>query len=284
MKRKNKLNFSSERKVKQKQTKAFIISFAAFVLVLGTVSVLIFMDSVNFNLGNLVQSSTSPVSDSTDKETVPVALSGQANILLIYSRGNGDLACVSLLHCNMDKKEILVLSVSPAETAGGVTLNEAYVKNGTAGLKNAVSALISVVPDRFIRVTESELKKIAAQIGDIPVHIPAPFSYKGTDFSLSLDAGTQSLTADMFCKYVQACDNTQKGAAVTALLNTLLTSKNIASQDKLFNLIVNNSSTDISVVDYTKHAGTISAYVQYANGKAAQQVHDISGLTEVSDE
>ena len=53
MRRKNKLNFSSERQTKAKRTRAFVLSFVAFILVFGSVSLLVFMKSLDFDLQNL---------------------------------------------------------------------------------------------------------------------------------------------------------------------------------------------------------------------------------------
>ena len=52
------LDFSSEKQAKQKKMRSFIIAFSSFVIILGTISVFIFMKSVDFNLNNLVQSTT----------------------------------------------------------------------------------------------------------------------------------------------------------------------------------------------------------------------------------
>ena len=52
-----KLDFSSKDKKDSKRFKSFVISFAAFVVILGGISLLMFMKSIDFNFGNLVSSS-----------------------------------------------------------------------------------------------------------------------------------------------------------------------------------------------------------------------------------
>ena len=52
-----KLDFSSQDKKDSKRFKSFVISFAAFVLILGGISLLMFMKSIEFDFGNIVFSS-----------------------------------------------------------------------------------------------------------------------------------------------------------------------------------------------------------------------------------
>ena len=54
MRKKKELRFTSEKQEKTKRFRAFIVAFVAFVLVFGSVSTLIFMKSLNFDLQNLL--------------------------------------------------------------------------------------------------------------------------------------------------------------------------------------------------------------------------------------
>ena len=98
------LDFSSEKQAKQKKMRSFIIAFSSFVIILGTISVFIFMKSVDFNLNNLVQSTTVSDESTSDLTTASYALSGRVGILLAFTDDSGELISVSALDCNMDIK------------------------------------------------------------------------------------------------------------------------------------------------------------------------------------
>lgn len=289
MKKKLKLNFSSDRKIKMKKTKAFIISFAAFILVLGSISILIFMKSVNFDLKNLKPESsenTTTAEKVTGNESV--TLEGSANIILICTDNQNSLISLSLLNCDMNRQCIVLVQIpiSDSVSVNGVnqTFNDILSKSGSDVLKTAVSDYCSLTVDRYIRVNNSELKKIVAKTGDVTLNIPEAVNYKNEDYNLLLDAGRQSLTSDMFCKYLQYCTTEQKGEAMTSYLNTLLAVKNIPSEDSLFNFIVNNSKSDITIVDYTNTSKIISTYIQNKVDQSVSIVKDKAELGRISDE
>ncbi|MBS7388740.1 MAG: hypothetical protein KIG33_00200, partial [Oscillospiraceae bacterium] len=74
MNKNRKLDFSSKDKKDSKRFKSFVISFAAFVVILGGISLLMFMKSIDFDFGNLVSSSddftTEPQTESTTSPVV----------------------------------------------------------------------------------------------------------------------------------------------------------------------------------------------------------------------
>ena len=105
------LDFSSEKQAKQKKMRSFIIAFSSFVIILGTISVFIFMKSVDFNLNNLVQSTTVSDESTSDLTTASYALSGRVGILLVFTDDSGELISVSALDCNMEIKCISVVTV-----------------------------------------------------------------------------------------------------------------------------------------------------------------------------
>lgn len=276
--RKKGLKFSSERRTKQRQLRAFILAFAAFVLVLGAVSLLLFLKSVDFDLGNLVERTTEKTPETGEPPVGELLLKGKANILFACGRDGGGLVFLADIYCDMDAPRIFVFSLDVDTPYGGGTLSDYYVKYGMEGLKAAVGELLGVRPDRYIRMSETGLRKFLDRLGDVPVKLSEPFSYRGEDFRLELDAGVQSLSPDMFCRYIKCCGSGRLGGAVTALTGALLQPKNIPSREMLFNLLVNNSSTDISVVDYTKYEDMLSAYVRGAGESAVCELTDAGEL------
>lgn len=284
-----KLDFSSEKKIKKKKTRAFIISFSAFVLVLGTISLLMFMKSINFDFKNLMPDTSEKTTEAESQTKAPnQSVSGSANIIIVCTDSKNNLFSLSFINCNMDNMKIRLLQLptdEAVEVDGSMqTFNDICSKNGNDALKKAVSTFTGLTVDKIIKVKDTELKKIVAQTGDVTVDIPNSVDYKSDDFSLLLDAGSQSLTSDMFCKYLKYCDTEQKGTAFTSYLNTLLSVENIPSQDKLFNFLVNNSTTDISIVDYTNVSAAITDYIQRKTDASVLKISDKTQLIEVTNE
>ena len=221
------LDFSSEKQAKQKKMRSFIIAFSSFVIILGTISVFIFMKSVDFNLNNLVQSTTDSDESTSDLTTASYALSGRVGILLVFTDDSGELISVSALDCNMDIKCISVVQL-PAETSvGSDSLKAIYQKGGAAALEKPL-----------------------------------------TDISgLS------------FTKYFLYADNSGRRDAAVSLLNALMTAKNVTAQDTLFNFIMNNTDTDISVVDYSKVSSALTLFVQEKSGNVASAANEFPEVT-----
>lgn len=257
MRRKNKLNFSSERQTKAKRTRAFVLAFVAFILVFGSVSLLIFMKSLDFDLQNLVKKPdvSSAVTESTAAETMPVKLT-DTNILLVCSDSDKNLTLLALVSAHAKDSEITVSAIDPSEQFQSV-----FKSQGLAGLKNAVVSAYSLPVHRYIQVTESNLKKAIGTVGDITLNIPQAIQYRGTDSSLYLDSGEQSLTGDLFIKYLRYTDINGKSDAACALVKTVLLAFGENNREKLFNTLFNLSDTDFSVVDCTDSSGALNVFL-----------------------
>lgn len=271
MRRKNKLNFSSERQTKAKRTCAFVLSFVAFILVFGSVSLLVFMKSLDFDLQNLVKKPDSPSAsaETTAAETMPIKLS-DTNVLLVCSGGNKQLSLLALVSAHAESESITVSAIDPmhilhTETAVDQNFQSVFESQGLAGLKKAVASEYDLPIHRYIQVTESNLKKAISTVGDISLHVPQSVQYRGTDFSLYLDSGEQRLTGDLFTKYLQYVDLNGKTAAASALVKTVLFSFGENNREKLFNTLFNLSDTDFSVVDCSDSSGAVNVFLHMRN-------------------
>lgn len=279
--RKSKLNFASERQTRAKRLRAFIISFAAFILVLGSVSILVFMKSLDFNLDNLIRSPEDSTEQSTDSTQTPTIAATPVNaVTLFVCYGSDDeLLQLSLVCTSMEDNEIMVAALDPSATVsvdGSTdTLQGWFQKTGINGLVKAVETNTQVHIDRFIKQSESNLKKVITKVGDITVDIPQPISYRGTDFSLFLESGQQKLTGDLFIKYLQYAGTAEQANAVCALVRQTLqtfTEENLAT---MFNYIFNLSESSFSVMDYADANGLVRVYLSMRGNIAAATVEDI---------
>lgn len=265
--KKSKLNFASERQTRAKRLRAFVISFVAFILVFGTVSILVFMKSLDFNLDNLIrqpQDSTEQSTDTTQAPTIAAAPVNATTLFVCY--GDDDVILqLSLVCTNAEENSIMVATLDPFTSvtvnSTGNTFQGWFQTTGINGLLQAVETNTQLKIDRYIKQSESDLKKVITKVGDITVDIPQAISYRGTDFSLFLESGQQKLTGDLFIKYLQYAGTEEQANAVCALLRQTLQSFTEENLDTMFNYIFNLSESNFSVMDYADTNGLVRVYL-----------------------
>lgn len=265
--KKSKLNFASERQTRAKRLRAFVISFVAFILVFGTVSILVFMKSLDFNLDNLIrqpQDSTEQSTDTTQAPTIAAAPVNATTLFVCY--GDDDVILqLSLVCTNAEENSIMVATLDPFTSvtvnSTGNTFQGWFQTTGINGLLQAVETNTQLKIDRYIKQSESNLKKVITKVGDITVDIPQAISYRGTDFSLFLESGQQKLTGDLFIKYLQYAGTEEQANAVCALLRQILQSFTEENLDTMFNYIFNLSESNFSVMDYADTNGLVRVYL-----------------------
>ena len=265
--KKSKLNFASERQTRAKRLRAFVISFVAFILVFGTVSILVFMKSLDFNLDNLIrqpQDSTEQSTDTTQAPTIAATPINATTLFVCY--GDDDVILqLSLVCTNAEENSIMVATLDPFTSvtvnSTGNTFQGWFQTTGINGLLQAVETNTQLKIDRYIKQSESNLKKVITKVGDITVDIPQAISYRGTDFSLFLESGQQKLTGDLFIKYLQYAGTEEQANAVCALLRQTLQSFTEENLDTMFNYIFNLSESNFSVMDYADTNGLVRVYL-----------------------
>ena len=265
--KKSKLNFASERQTRAKRLRAFVISFVAFILIFGTVSILVFMKSLDFNLDNLIRQPEDSTEQSTDTTQAPTIAAAPVNATTLFvCYGDDDVILqLSLVCTNAEENSIMVATLDPFTSvtvnSTGNTLQGWFQTTGINGLLQAVETNTQLKIDRYIKQSESNLKKVITKVGDITVDIPQAISYRGTDFSLFLESGQQKLTGDLFIKYLQYAGTEEQANAVCALLRQTLQSFTEENLDTMFNYIFNLSESNFSVMDYADTNGLVRVYL-----------------------
>ena len=265
--KKSKLNFASERQTRAKRLRAFVISFVAFILIFGTVSILVFMKSLDFNLDNLIRQPEDSTEQSTDTTQAPTIAAAPVNATTLFvCYGDDDVILqLSLVCTNAKENSIMVATLDPFTSvtvnSTGNTLQGWFQTTGINGLLQAVETNTQLKIDRYIKQSESNLKKVITKVGDITVDIPQAISYRGTDFSLFLESGQQKLTGDLFIKYLQYAGTEEQANAVCALLRQTLQSFTEENLDTMFNYIFNLSESNFSVMDYADTNGLVRVYL-----------------------
>lgn len=265
LKKNRKLDFSSKDKKDSKRFKSFIISFAAFVIILGGISLLMFMKSIDFDFGNLASSSDDKTTQpETETTTSPVIMEGRSEIVVMCYDSDGGVSFSFLVSTDIEKKTITVRSIPNGMTGESngmtATLSEHFKKSGAGAFVKAFESSSGIKTDRYISIGELQFKNFVSKFKDITVDIPSATDPKASG-GLMLNAGTQSLSADMFLKYLKYCGDSDKSAAFSSFLKTVFDPSHTGSMDNLFEYIVNNSQTDISIIDYTQEKDKLVEFV-----------------------
>lgn len=275
---KNKELFS-EKKIKKSTIKYFIISFSVFIILLAVCSVVLFMHSLDYDISNLIDSSstttTVPVEDNiTDTYSVN-NLNGKSNLLFLVENIDGiDFICT--VSTNFDNKSMRVLCVDGSENLSyedkTVKISSVYSEDNIPGVKKMLADNYGITTDKYIVLDSDGLKDMLSLFDGFSVNVIENVNYKSPDFNLTLSAGVQELSPDMTYKYLQISENKARETIICDIIKSVLIADYVEDSEKLFTSFVNSCETDISVIDYSETVDRLSEYC-YANDKFYPEVY-----------
>lgn len=263
--KKPQLNFASDRQKKRKRLRAFITAFVIFVVLLGGASLFLFLNSIDYDLKNLTGKGQEEVTEPEEvtEKVLPQIPVEDKTILLTFYTEKDELTGLYLITSHAQTENITVEAVdvnTQVTIEKTATLREHFKNGGMSGLKIAVETHTNKKMDRYIKQSETALKKIVGKVGNVTVNVPSSIHYKGKDFSLFLEQGEQNLTGDLFLKYLYYADSKNREEAVCALTKTTLEALLKNSDQTLINFLFNESDTDFSIMD-ASDGGMISMLI-----------------------
>lgn len=272
VKMKNK-NLFIENNVKKSTIKYFVISFSVFILLLAGFSVVLFMRSLDYDISNLVENSSTTTTELTQgEETITYSvnnLSGKSNILFIIEEQDGvDFLCV--VSTDFDNKLMKVKCIDGGENVlyNGKTLriSSIYSTDYERGIKNFLLDDYGVNIDKYVIFDKKQFKEVLNLFDGFTIDVKNDVDYKSQDFKLSLSSGVQELSPDMTYKYLQISDNNTRESIICNVIRSVLVEIYINDSEDLFTSFVNSCKTDISVIDYSNSVETLKTYC-YADDK-----------------
>ena len=279
---KNKELFS-ENNIKKSTVKYFVISFSVFIVLLAVCSVLLFMHSLDYDISNLIDSSstttTEPVDDGVTDTYSVNDLKGKSNLLFIVENINGiDFVCS--ISTDFDNKSMTVKCIDGSENIlyKGKTLkmSSIYSEFNAFGVKNALSDNYGISTDKYVVFEQNELKTMLSLFDGFTINVSENVNYKSHDVNLSLSAGTQKLSSDMTYKYLQISSNDVREHIICDIIKSVLVSEYVEKSEKLFTSFVNLCDTDISVIDYSDTIDRLYTYC-YADDKFYPEIYNKGG-------
>lgn len=276
---KNKELFS-ENKIKKSTIKYFIISFSVFIVILAVCSVVLFMHSLDYDISNLVDSSstttTAPVDENVSNVHSVNDLTGKSDLLFIVENIDGvDFICT--VSTDFDNKSMQVLCVDGSENLSYegkiLKISSIYIEDNVPGVKKMLIDNYGITIDKYVIFDSDGLKEMLSMFDGFSVNVIENVNYKSNDFNLALSSGIQELSSDMTYKYLQISENKIRESIICDIIKSVLVADYVEDSEKLFTSFVNLCETDISVIDYSETVDRLSAYC-YANDKFYPEVYN----------
>ncbi|MGN0539971.1 MAG: LCP family protein [Candidatus Fimenecus sp.] len=247
--------------------KYFIIAFAVFIVALAAVSAYLFMRSIDFDFGNLINAETDSTSQS---ETEPVSitysvndLSGKCCVLFICEDNNGKLQYAFSVDTDFGAKSMFINVVDGADKAeyngSSISYTDLYEKYRVAGVKEAFSFL-NIVAEKYVVFDKNAFLTFFSEFDGISVNVKEKVDYKSDSFNLELDTGKQILSAEYLYKYLEVSNNQTRASVICDIVSGVLRPEYTEKSERLFNKFVNSTKTDISVIDYSEFINNLIVY------------------------
>ncbi len=272
----NKGLFPNETKTNNK-IKTFIITFAVFIVVLSVCSIVLFMYSLDFDINNLVESTTVP-EETTTEDVKPVfsveSLSGKSNVMFIITDGDDNVESVFCTLTDFDSKQFQVKQVDGnAQYLYGETyksINGIYADFAESGLQNFFLEKWNINVDKYAVFKMNDLRRFLSLYNGITVNVTENVNYKSSDFNLELPKGKQEISGEKALNYLMICDDGDKENVICHIITSVLKAEYMENSENLFKKFVNLSRTNISVIDFFDSLETLETYC-YADDKFLPQ-------------
>ncbi len=268
----NKEIFSSESKSK-KQIKPFIIAFSVFILVLSVFSIVLFMYSLDFDINNLIETTTVP-EETTTEEVKPVYsvdnLTGSSNIMFVITDNDGRVESVFCTLLDFDNKIFKVKQVDgDAQYLCDdkyMSINGMYSQMGKDGVMDFLSSKWNINTQKYAVFKRNDLRKFLSLFDGITINVADNINYTSSDFNLELQKGEQELSGEKVLNYLTICDDGSKEQVICDVIKSILDAEYMEKSESLFKKFANLSETDISVIDFFDSLEILETYC-YSNDK-----------------
>ena len=286
------LNLGQNHARPPKKSKKYIILFLCFAVLLGAFSFLLLWKSLDYDFNNIYRTGNSTTEVVTT--TQPVA-EKQFEGFCVFAVGVTDdekkeLHFAQLISVDLSEKTVRIVPVSSNEKVGKTKISTEALKGGEA-FKKILSEKYTVNVDRYVLLTETQYKSVFRTMGNIIINIPSAVEYDTDDMFLEMNKGENELTPEKVSKYMKyLCEtldsekSAQMNAQITlASFNSFFTAEKFIDADSLFEKVINNCHTDITIVDFTNSKEKIE-YLIPVSAKNSLKVFVSNTVKEISDE
>lgn len=263
--RKNLFNKSNKLNPKLKY---FIISFGVFILALAVFSVLLFMHSIDYDLNNLVENTTTTTTEPFTEEAESVysveGLFGKSNLLFVVQDDEEKVDFIFFVKTDFGKKELSVKSIDGMHrfNTDGVykSVNQTFADGGIPALNVVLNNMYGFTADEFCVFDEDGFKTVIKMFDSITFNLSEDIDYSSPEYNLVLSKGKQTISGDKAYKYLNAVYGDSLDKALCDLISSVLAPEYIVDAKDYFTTFVNSCETEISVVDFYDSLDTLTNY------------------------
>ncbi len=290
------LNLDKRKDNDKKKKIGLIVGFLCFVLVLGSVSLLLLWKSLNYDFNNFFNTGESTTAEPEITTEAPERFEGGAMFLVgVTTDDKKTLDFAQIISVDLGERTIRVVPVS-ADTAcvtkKGKTLSDIVFDGGGTELKAELSEIYGENISRYVMLTENDYKTVFRTMGDIKVKLPAEIVYDTDDMFLELSEGENDMTPEKTYKYMKYLCETyspeeaaRKNADLSVFaFDSLYNTENLSEAEDIFKILINNCTSDISIVDFTENKNKLSALLpKDSKEKLKVFVSDSLKIAEIED-
>lgn len=254
------LHFDTQRNARSLRMKRFAAAFSCFFVLLGGISLLLMLKYYDFDLSNISKPVESTENTTVEQTTVELPkVSGTHSYLWLCTEDGGNtvrFACI--FTADMDSTVLTLRPLNPAATlqTNGFSGNfAAQLSNG--GEKQLVQALKStygIEIEKYLRSTDSGFKKIINHFGGLETVVPEQINLRSESLTAIIGAGKQTMTGDTLLKYIRCYEgnHTKQAEIIAELIEKKMTATYFEKADSTYTKIINNATSDISVLDFAE--------------------------------
>lgn len=257
----------------KKSLKYFIVAFSIFILILAVASILLFMNSIDFDFGNVVENPDDETTSFTEVEELQYSVSeltGKSTILFVCTDDNNKLDFTFSVICDFDNKVMSVKCIDDKSAlfynGKSLTVGNVYAERSVIGLKSAFYESFDISADKYFVCDYSGAKEILSLFDGITVNVKNPVNYDSDDISLELDVGKQTISGAYTFNYLIISDDATREQIICDIISSVMVPEYIDNSQNLFASFVNSGDTDISVIDYSESIDNLKIYA-YADDK-----------------
>ena len=258
---------------KKGDIRRFVIAFAAFAIVFGTISFIVILKHNNLSFreifGDKTVSDTNVSSEVSEQSTTLKPISGECRFLLYCSDTDiNELYFLQMIDVNLSTKKIRILPLNPnGKSDSGMSYTEILKKEGGRALADAVEKDENCTITKYIGSNENTFALAINYLNGVEYDVQNRVEYHSDDFTLILTKGKQTIKGETLIRFFRYCKTlgsegmSTQGNLLSAMLEQYVNDENIEKSSTLIQKVMSklNSDTDISYVEASQAVPSMQA-------------------------
>lgn len=251
---------------RKKSTEQKILITSLVFIVLFTIIFVLFTGIKNdFSIKNFFRpESLNEIEQVTDNEIPLPQLTGKINYLVMI-KDDSRLLFSYIIQLDKDNTAYKLTAIKGSTEIDGDSLDKILFRSGEKNALLAVESLLDTDFDYYISFEKDKFIDLFDRMGSVKYPIVEEIRYKNnatiSPYSIRLKEGEQTIKGSKAVDLVRYfLDNNKESQANDFLLNCLIqqvNGKNYENKEELFQLFIKNSSTNITVRDFSKSDDTL---------------------------